>query len=224
MNEDFFQDLSRAYAAVRDPVRAPAMRAYMRDQFEFAGISAPQRRIANRPMLKHLKGIGSVALLEYAVRLWSMAEREYQYTAIDLLAMHWKALSVGDIPSLLELAQKKSWWDSVDGLAGIVGDVLMFTHDGMDAAIKHDNMWVRRIAMLHQLGWRDHVDEQSLFSYALELSGENEFFIQKAIGWALRDYAWHRPDTVRRFIFSEQSRLSPLSFREANRNLRTIES
>jgi 3-methyladenine DNA glycosylase AlkD len=85
-------------------------------------------------------------------------------------------------------------------------------------------MWVRRIAMLHQLAWRDRVDAQRLFSYALELSDENEFFIQKAIGWALRDYAWHQPETVREFILSEKSRLPPLSFREANRNLGTTKS
>jgi 3-methyladenine DNA glycosylase AlkD len=220
MNEEFFLDLRRTYAEVRDPVRALAMRAYQREQFHFAGISAPQRRIANRPLLKALKGAGPDLLLEYARRMWEMDEREYQYTAIDLLDMHWKELSTNDIPAVLELAKIKSWWDSIDGLAGIIGDVLRYTHDGMDSAIKNENMWIRRIAMLHQLGWREHVDEKRLFSYALELSSESEFFIQKAIGWALRDYAWHQAEVVLHFIESEKSRLPALSYREAKRNIK----
>ena len=75
--------------------------------------------------------------------------------ALDLLAMHWKALNTEDIPALLELVQEKSWWDTVDALAGIIGDVLRHRHDYMDDALRHHNFWMRRIALLHQLGWRD---------------------------------------------------------------------
>jgi 3-methyladenine DNA glycosylase AlkD len=80
-------------------------------------------------------------------------------------------------------------------------------------------MWVRRIALLHQLGWRDKTDRDRLFSYTLMRAHEKEFFIQKAIGWALRDYARHAPQAVREFISAEKGSLSPLSYREANKHL-----
>jgi 3-methyladenine DNA glycosylase AlkD len=89
----------------------------------------------------------------------------------------------------------------------------------MDVALRDDNMWVRRIALLHQLGWRDKTDAHRLFNYCLALSYDKEFFIQKAIGWALRDYAGHAPDAVRIFTHKEKERLAPLSFREANKHL-----
>ncbi len=219
MTADFQRQLDLLIAPVIQPQRAAAMRAYMRDQFDFLGIPTPDRRAAAKPLLKQFKGRSAVELLTQARTLWELLQREYQYIALDLLAMHWKELQIEDIPALLALAQNKSWWDTVDGLAAIVGDVLRRSHDGMDAALIHDNMWVRRIALLHQLGWRDSVDQHRLFSYALKLAHEKEFFIQKAIGWALRDYARHRPEAVRDFTRAEKSRLSALSYREANRHL-----
>ena len=219
MTANFQQQLDQAIGTVIQPARAAAMRAYMREQFDFLGIPTPDRRTAAKEVLKQFKGSGAENLLRQAQLLWELPQREYQYIALDLLTMHWRELQSGDIPALLELAQRKAWWDSVDGLAALIGKVLRHSHDGMDAALAHENMWVRRIALLHQLGWRDHVDQQRLFSYALKLAHEKEFFIQKAIGWALRDYARHRPDSVREFTRNEKSRLSALSYREANRHL-----
>jgi 3-methyladenine DNA glycosylase AlkD len=93
-------------------------------------------------------------------------------------------------------------------------------HDYMDEALMHENMWKRRIALLHQLGWRDKVDTEHLFKYSTALSPEQEFFIQKAIGWASRDYARHDPQAIRDHTLKERSRLSALSFREANKHLK----
>lgn len=220
MKPSFRSDLDAILATITDPQRAPAMRAYMRDQFDYFGIGTPQRRTATKPLLKTLADTGAEALLAHAWALWALPQREYQYVALDLLAMHWKELTAKDIPQLLELAQSKSWWDTVDALAAIVSDVLRHTHDQMDAALQHENMWVRRIAVLHQLGWRDKVDAQLLFKYALALSHEKEFFIQKAIGWALRDYARHDPEAIRTFTLKEKSRLAALTYREANKHLK----
>jgi 3-methyladenine DNA glycosylase AlkD len=219
MTAEFLSGVEAALTSAADHVRAPAMRAYMRDQFDFLGVGTPQRRTAAKPLLRALKGAGANQLLAHAGALWRLPQREYQYVALDLLALHWKELTVSDIPALLELVQDKSWWDSVDALAGIIGDVLRGQHDYMDASLQDKNMWVRRIALLHQLGWRDKTDAQRLFSYSLALAHEKEFFIQKAIGWALRDYARHAPDAVRLFTHKEKERLAPLSFREANKHL-----
>lgn len=223
----FLCEIRLALAGVADARRAAPMRAYMRDQFDFLGVPTPPRRLAVRPLLRALKGSGAAVLLAHAAALWAPPQREYQYVAIDLLAMHWKELDARQIADLLALAQRRAWWDSVDGLAAVVGDVLMAekarghaAHECMDAALAHENLWVRRIAMLHQLGWRAATDVPRLFSYALALSEEKEFFIQKAIGWALRDYAHHDADAVRAFLETSGGRLAPLSYREAAKHLR----
>jgi len=212
-------DIISALVPLADTARAPAMGAYMRDQFPFLGIATPARREALRPAILDFKGASSAELLGVASELWQLPEREYQYAALDLMAAHWKQFDSADLPALQAFVLSKSWWDSVDGLAGIIGDVLRFEHHEMDSALKHDNFWMRRIALLHQLGWRGKTDEMRLFRYSLALGHENEFFIQKAIGWALRDYARHAPHNVARFIHENGTALSKLSVREAGKHL-----
>ncbi|MBJ7308757.1 DNA alkylation repair protein [Rugamonas sp. CCM 8940] len=220
MTDSFHLELAAALGGAAESERSVGMRAYLRGQFDFLGVATPQRRAAVKPILKSLKGVGAAALLRRANELWELPEREYQYVAIDLLAMHWKELETRHVADLIQLAQKKSWWDSVDGLASLVGDVLRGKHEGMDDCVRHPNMWVRRIALLHQLGWRQQLDQQRLFAYCLMLAPEKEFFIQKAIGWALRDYAHHNPAAVRSFLQAESYRLPALSYREANKHLK----
>jgi len=200
------------------------MRAYMRDQFPFLGIQTPLRRAALRPLFK--VDFDQNALLTAAALLYELPEREYRYAASDLLARHVGRLDMSAIASLLALAQRDSWWDTVDGLAGIVGDVVRAARRkdpdaqaAMDAALRHDCLWVRRIAMIHQLGWRLETDTERLFGYAETLAPESDFFIRKAIGWALRDYARWNPQTVRDFVAAMGGRLSPLSAREATRRI-----
>lgn len=213
------KDFISALAPLADAERAPAMRAYMRDQFSFLGIATPLRREAIKPAIRAFKGASPAELTGVAGELWQLPEREYQYAALDLMAAHWKQFAAGDLPALLAFVLRKSWWDSVDGMAGIIGDVLRFEHHEMDLALKHDNFWMRRIALLHQLGWRGKTDEMRLFRYSLALGNENEFFIQKAIGWALRDYARHAPHNVAHFINENKTGLSRLSLREASKHL-----
>jgi len=204
---------------VIEPRRALAMRAYMRDQFPFLGIATPHRRAAVKPLFQQLKGADGATLLGYADALWDLPEREYQYAALDLLATYVGRFERADIPALMSLARRASWWDTVDAMAGIIGKVLKYEHDGMDQALKHDDFWIRRIAVLHQLGWKKHTDRQRLFLYALALAHEKEFFIQKAIGWSLRDYARHEPEAVHDFLETDGQILSALSFREAGKHL-----
>ncbi|MBR7634626.1 DNA alkylation repair protein [Janthinobacterium lividum] len=214
---DLHAELKAALEAAAEPGRAAPMQAYMREQFIFLGVAAPQRRMAAKGLLAGLKGIDPATLLDHAQRLWQQPEREYQHVALDMLALHWRQLGTEH-----SLARQRAWWDSVDGMAGIVGDVLQAEHlrggDGhahMDAALRHDDFWLRRIAMLHQLGWRANTDAAWLFGAALVLAHENEFFIRKAIGWALRDYARHAPEAVTAFANAHRQLLSPLSRREA---------
>ena len=217
--------LRQALQPLADPERAAPMRAYMKNQFAFLGVAAPVRRAAVaalvRPRLAHAE------LLTVAEGLWQWPEREYRYTAIDLLARHARSLGPADVPWLLALAQRDPWWDTVDGLAGVVGDVLLAAvlarpgdaQQPMDAALHYPSLWVRRIAMLHQLGWKQHTDTQRLLAYALTLGHESEIFIRKAIGWALRDLARTQPETVRQFVLANATRLSALTVREATKHL-----
>jgi len=216
--------IEAALRAQADAQQAVPMKAYMLGQFEFLGIRAGPRRDA----LKGLMVFPGTAdeLLALAEALWCLPEREFRYAAIDLLTKHHKRLDVGALLRILKLVQTDSWWDTVDGLAGLVGDVLLRAKASqpdvqrhMDDALSHPNLWVRRVAMLHQLGWRAQTDQERLFRYALTLACEKDFFIRKAIGWALRDHARTQPDAVRDFLARHVESLSGLTHREAAKHL-----
>lgn len=216
--ESYYHQIQIAFTAQANPKNAGSMRSYMRDKFDFLGIKTPLRRAL-------IKDLGQVefdqADLEQLVRaLWLLPHREYQHAAIDLLTTHKKKLGLSELNLLLSLAQEKSWWDSVDGLASVTNDILFASRTQqsqlqMDKAVKHTNMWVRRIAMIHQLGWRLETDQERLFNYAQGLAHEEDFFIRKAIGWALRDYARWQPEAVGEFVEVHRAHLSNLSVREA---------
>lgn len=220
---DICKQASLALLPLADPARASAMKAYMKQRHDFLGIPTPARRQALKPLLATLKTADADVLLASAAQLWAMPEREFQYVAIDILAKFSRKLELDHVPALLELAQQKSWWDTVDGLAGVIGDVLYrWRHSQemeelVEAALIHPDLWVRRIAMLHQLRWKTDTDAERLFRFATTLAPESDFFIRKAIGWALRDYSWHQPQAVREFVDRMADELSPLSRREALR-------
>lgn len=215
--------IETALRPLADATQAVPMRAYMLDQFAFLGIRATPRRQALRG-LPGMKTWTAAELLSLAEALWELPEREFQYVAVDLLTKHHRQLDLDSLPRLLQLVQRHSWWDTVDGLAGVVGDIVLRARGGdaqrlMDACVRHSSLWVRRVAMLHQLGWKAETDEARLLRYALALATETDFFIRKAIGWALRDYARTRPETVRAFLSEHATRLSGLTRREAGKHL-----
>ncbi|WP_347987531.1 DNA alkylation repair protein [Methylomonas sp. AM2-LC] len=197
----------KAYIAAVDTALLPlanddhakVMSAYLKGQFPFLGIPAPKRRQAVK--LIGINKWDSSKLFEVVDLLWQRPEREYRYTAIDLLRRHARVIQVTKLPHLHRLILTDSWWETVDGLAGVVSAMFhpCYNTDGhyakvaMDEWIAHNNFWSQRVAMLHQLGWRMHTNSDRLFSYAKLLAHEKEFFLRKAIGWALRDYARWNP-------------------------------
>lgn len=218
----FQREVRAALKPLRNAERAAGARAYMRNRFVYIGISTPRRRAAVAALIRGFKPATAEELRATAEGLWACTEREYQYVAADLLARHQAALSLDDLPWLLELAQKKSWWDTVDCLVKVVGKVVRRSGvkgvRAMERAVRHKEFWVRRIAMLHQLSWRDECDTERLFAFAELLAAEKEFFIRKAIGWALRDYAWHDWRAVEKFLNRSEGKLSGLTVREAGKN------
>jgi 3-methyladenine DNA glycosylase AlkD len=222
--QEFVTAVVAAFVPLADTERATAMKAYLLNQFEFLGLPAPVRRQA-------VRALGKVVwtretLLRTSAQLWQKPEREYRYTAVDLLRQLSRLLQVQDLPTLRDLLQRESWWETVDGLSAVISEVLhracqaeAHAADVMDEWVCHPDFWVRRSAMLHQLGWRLDTHEQRLFGYALQLAHEKEFFIRKAIGWALRDYARWQPQAVTDFVVQHRTQLSPLTVREATKHL-----
>ena len=207
-----------ALLGVADPVRAAPMAAYMKGIAPFLGVPAPARRAAirelGRPPVDDLPNI--------ARELWRQPEREFAYVAVDWLERASRKGPATLLPLTLELVRSRSWWDTVDGLAACAANLVVAHPDlagEMDRWVVDSDRWVARVAILHQLGRGPDTDEARLFRMCLARADEREFFIRKAIGWALRDYAWHNPDAVDRFVTEHRAELSALSIREATKNL-----
>ena len=209
--------------ALADPVKAAPMSAYLLDQFTFLGLPAPVRRDAVSDLVKHPVPDKKL-LLDTADQLWNLKEREFRYTAIDLLRRHHRKLSPSDLPQIQHMLLQSPWWETVDGLAAVIGEIVFADRSAQaltDEWLEHQSFWVRRAAMLHQLGWRLETDTARLSGYALTLSHEDEFFIRKAIGWALRDYARWNSAFVGAFVKANRNKLSNLTVREACKRLET---
>ena len=154
---------------------------------------------------------------------WELNEREYQYFACDWLRAHVAVPGPGFLPTIRALITTKPWWDTTDPLATRVVGGLVRRHPGlvteMDAWSVEEDMWLVRTAILHQLHYGAQTDTDRLFAYCSRQAGHPDFFVRKAIGWALRHYARTDPEAVRRYVAGERDRLSPLSIREATRHL-----
>ncbi|MFJ9660303.1 DNA alkylation repair protein [Streptomyces griseoflavus] len=216
--------LTAAYRPAADPERAVAMRAYMKDVAPFLGLTAPVRRALSRTVTAGLPRPGEADCAAVVLRCWQLPEREYQYFAVDHLRRHVRHLSSGFLPVVRHLLTTVAWWDTVDLLAAhVVGPLVAadpaLTAD-MDDWIGDADRWLVRAALLHQLRYGERTDGARLFDYCLRRSGHPDFFVRKAIGWSLREYARTDPDAVRAFVARERGRLAPLSVREALKNTR----
>ncbi|HUG84648.1 MAG TPA: DNA alkylation repair protein [Euzebya sp.] len=211
--------LAESYREHADAARAKEMSAYMRDRFPFHGLPAPRRRTLDRQVAGRGPSRPTHHYLTKVARdCWERPEREYQYFAVDYLRTHHRRLDPAFLEIGRELVVTKSWWDTVDPLAGGVIGPFLRAHqrvEVMDTWITADNVWVIRTALLFQLGAKDATDTDRLFSYCLQRAGDSDFFIRKAIGWALRQHARTDPTAVSRFVEANRTVLSPLSVREA---------
>lgn len=207
-----------------NPQRAPQMVAYMRGRFSYLGIATPQRRLLTKPLEKEARtALSEAEVLDLASTLWEQSRREYQYAACDLLAACEKTLTPAALPYLLALVVTKSWWDSVDTLAGRIIGGLVLRHPELvpqlDQLVLAENLWLRRTAIIYQLHWKAKTDVPRLFHACLANAADPDFFIRKAIGWGLREHAWTDPEIIRAFVSQHVDRLSPLSVREASKHL-----
>lgn len=200
------------------------MEKYMKNNFKFLGIKSVERRELSKGFLRKEKDIINWEEVFY---LWELEEREFQYIALDYLKARKKFLKIDDLENLLKLAKKKPWWDTIDLLAPLVGEAIFDFKDKNKLMLdlsKDENMWLRRIAILHQLKFKEDTDEKLLEEIIKNNFGSKEFFINKAIGWILREYSKTNNIWVRNFLDEYKSVLSPLSIREGSKILAKLNS
>lgn len=205
------------------PERAPAMAAYMKGIAPFLGLTSPERRTATRDWIRAFHpGPDADRLLAAARALVSEPEREFAYVALDLVARHERALPASSLGELRELALERPWWDTVDAWAQLIGRAGL-RHRSWDAEVAtwatDPQLWVRRIALVFQVGRRDGVDLEILFATCRANLADRDFFMRKGIGWGLRDAARTHPDEVRGFVEENRAAMSGLSIREATKHL-----
>jgi 3-methyladenine DNA glycosylase AlkD len=218
----YVASLKRVFEQNASPAQAAPMKKYMRDQFEYLGIKTPRNVALQREFFAE-HGFPPLSDLDAVLRgLWSLRQREFQYVAVGLLGRFSKQIPANFIKTIEYLLVTKSWWDTVDSIAG--GTVGI--HFQRFPAIREkylakwrasENFWLRRSAILFQLNYKKETDFELLSEIIRENLGSREFFINKAIGWSLRQYARVDPKAVKKFVTSTP--LHPLSRREAMKHL-----
>ncbi len=212
--------LENSLREMANPEQAIPMAAYMKNQFPFLGIKTPERRKRCRAFFKEYRHEGID--WGFVDTMWQLPEREFQYAAIDYLTNKKKDLTYEHLPKLKQLIQTKSWWDSVDNLDTLVGEIVAKAPKAkatMLAWSQDEDFWLRRIAIDHQLLRKEDTDTELLEQILVNNLNQTEFFINKAIGWSLRDYSKTNPGWVRDFLNKYQEQLAPLSIREASKYL-----
>ena len=216
----FIPAITEALRDLADADNAFWMRKYMREKYPFLGVKKPERQ----EVFKHLyKQYGFTKdWFEVSSQLFAMPEREFQYVAMEYVK-HAKKSWDKRLPALFESwVGEDSWWDVVDFLAPqILGPYFLKFPEDRDVWIEHwlnsGNFWLQRFCLIFSLGYKGKTDTMLLAKNIQALSSSKEFFIQKAIGWALRQYARTDPEWVIDFVGNNA--LAPLSKREALKHL-----
>jgi 3-methyladenine DNA glycosylase AlkD len=217
----------KALREVADPAKAPIMQAYMKSAMPYLGIQAtPLRKVARAVFAAHQ----IESFLEWrdtVLELWRGAQyREERYIAIELAGYpaYRNFRTLDALPIYEEMITSGAWWDYVDSIASHrLGELLRQYPAKMHRVLrrwaKSDDMWKRRSAILAQLGFKADTDLELLYDCIRPSIREKEFFLRKAIGWALRQFAKTDAKEVRRYVAEHEAYLSPLSRREALKNV-----
>jgi 3-methyladenine DNA glycosylase AlkD len=215
--------LERAFTASKNPAIATQQAAYLKEKFNFFGLTKPVRAEIQKKIFKEHAIKNSVELQKSIEALWHKQEREFHYAAIDLAIRYKKLWTPDFLPLFDTMIRTHSWWDSVDAIAANMVGLVVKNNPNllttMDAWIGDDYLWTRRTALLFQLRWKEATDEQRLYAYCKKTFHEKDFFIRKAIGWALREYSKTNPASVKIFIDTNKNLMSNLSIREGSKYL-----
>ena len=221
-SKEFVAKLKPQLTALRNRTAAIGAQSYMKDIAPFLGVKTPERRSLVKKIAKELDLPTSDELAQTARALWKLDEREFHYAAFDLIQIHIDVANKKFLEDHVEyLITHKSWWDTVDGLGSAAVSPLTDKY-GCEKLIekwnKSENIWLIRSAIQHQRGRKFEADNKLILRYCHEHAESTEFFIVKAIGWALRDMAKVSPREVRNFL-TEHPDLGRVAVREAERGL-----
>lgn len=212
-----WQKIIEGLESCKNPTRAASMEKYMKNKFFFYGVTSPERAVIVKEIHARL-GIKSLDKTSIE-KLWESPFRECQYAAMDHMKRYKKQLVADDFPWILSLITRKSWWDTVDFLAvhaigGIAAKYEAVNNNKIEPLVHSSDIWLNRTAIIYQLSYKQKTDFDRLCRYILMFLGSKEFFINKASGWALREYAKTNPLAVKQFVEATPE-LSGLTKREA---------
>ena len=219
---EWFDAVQIQFNAVSNPEKASAMEAYMKNHFRFLGIPKPIRAVETKKLFS-LYGKPTLEILDQLVpMLWELPIREYHYFAMECLFQQRKHFRESDIYLFESLMNVHSWWDSIDFISpNLAGSLCQkYPHLLITTCQRwnmDDHFWIRRASLIIQLRYKQHPHSELLFDMIRPLMHEKEFFIRKAIGWALRQYSKYNPKAVAGFI--QKQKLSPLSVKEGSKYL-----
>jgi len=206
--------------ALGDKKVAFGAQAYMKDIAPFLGVKTPERRKLFKEIYRELPMPTSKELGETARGLWKLREREYHYAACDLIDFFIESADKNFLKDYVEyLITQKSWWDTVDTLGSVAISPLTIKYPSvalMRSWNKSSNMWLNRAAIQHQRGRKTNTDIPLLLEFLDTHAGESEFFISKAIGWALRDLSRVNNSEVKKFLKAHPE-LNRVAVREAQK-------
>lgn len=211
-------DIFEVFYDNKNEEQAEAMSKYMRNLFPFLGLKKPERAALSKEFLKNRRSDSNIDW-EFISKCYSKEEREFQYLAIDYMEKVKNLFTPNDLEKIEELIITKSWWDSVDAINKIVGYIAIkypeVKEDILLSWVESDNIWLNRISIIFQLQYKESTDTEFLTKAILHNSNTDQFFINKAIGWALREYSKTNKEWVTNFI--DNNTLSKLSVREGSK-------
>ena len=216
---DKYMNIKKQFELKADKENAIAMSKYMRIKFDFYGLKSPKRKEIYNDFIKSEKK-SKVIDWAFLDMCYEDNHREFQYLVYDYLLAMKQYISFDDIPKIKNYILNKSWWDTVDFLCKVIGDVELRDLRVKDIMIewsKDDNIWIKRSAIEHQLNFKEKTDPELLEKIIVNCFDSNEFFINKAIGWALRQYSKIDPNWVKKFIQEYGNRMDDLSIKEASK-------
>ncbi len=216
-----YRELKQCLEGLANVEKARPMAAYMRNQFKFYGVQAVERKVVFQDLIKRDRKSGVIdwALLDLC---FDDEYRELQYFVLDYLKALKSYLTFDDIPRLSRYIKHKQWWDMIDGLDRVIGSIAFADERVNDLMLKwstDEDFWIRRVAIDHQIGRRAKTNEALLEAILVNNFGSKEFFINKAIGWSLREYSKTNPRWVNQFLEKYRHLMAPLSIREASKYL-----
>ncbi|MBN1251103.1 MAG: DNA alkylation repair protein [Bacteroidales bacterium] len=218
-NTGYINLLKVEYINNKNELNAIAMSKYMKNKFDFCGIKSPLRKEIDKSFFKDYGFPESENIEEIISNLWQQPEREFQYFAIQLLEKEIKIkVDENRINLYKKLIISKSWWDTVDAISSLlVGKFFTYYPDLIENEMqkwnKSENMWLNRSSIIFQLKYKQQTNIELLSKFIKKHLNSKEFFIQKAIGWALREYSKTNPDFVVKFV--NDNKLAPLCHKEA---------